>query len=151
MISMIADFLGYMTTGMVWVASLILGIFTFFTSGLTFILLIFVNFLETVLSIASIVVGILRGTYGLATGFGDIIAYINIPMSAAMLFLVLVWLLSIDDRAKKKGFGGWFTIAYGDIQSLMNILSFIFTIIMTISNFVIDLVYKLIKMIPVIE
>ena len=150
-LSMISDFLTYMVTGLVWVATMLLATFGFFTSTLTWVLGMFVSVVNVFLQIASIVVGIIRGTYSLTTGLGDIVSYINLDMTFVSLVILLSWWLSIDSRAKKGIYGGWMTIFISDLQSLMNLLSFVFDIIMRIASFVVDTVFYIIEAIPIAE
>jgi len=111
----------------------------------------FVSVVNVFLQIASIVVGIIRGTYSITTGLGDIVSYINLDMTFVSLVILLSWWLSIDSRAKKGIYGGWMTIFVSDLQSLMNLLSFVFDLVMRIVSFVLDMIFYIIEAIPIAE
>ena len=100
-----------------------------------------------------IVKGILDGTYTITTGLGNIWKLINFENWADIIPLLLFvsWLLSIDSRAKKaRKYGvGWTEILARDIGTAINVLSFILHLFITIADWSIGLLLKIISAIPI--
>jgi len=62
--------------------------------------------------------------------------------------MLISWWASIDDRARRTG-AGWMAVFLSDINAIISILSFIYSLTLGVINIVIDLVFRFLSAIPV--
>jgi len=138
----------YLEAAVAYVIGFLAPLFNLFAGIAFFIIDWFGRIVTLFLQIASIVKGILDGTYTVTTGLGNIWAMINLNdwVDVIPIFILVAWFCSIDSRAKTHG--GWMSVFWGDVQAIISVISFIFDMSMTIMNMVIDLIYKFIHIIP---
>lgn len=144
--SIIGGFATYFTQSITYVSSLIISIFTLFSSVVLFIIEWIGRVISTLIQIGDIVVGILNGTGAITTEIGNIWEWIKIDtwFSFIPIVMVIYWFNSIDQRAKQTG-GGWMSILMGDINSIISVISFIFDFAWRVISTVIDLSMRFIN------
>ena len=147
---MIATYANYFSVSVTYVTTTITPIFNFFADTALFILTWFTRVVNTYLQIASIVKGILDGTYSITTGVGSVWEFINIEnwMDFIPLIMLISWFASVDERARRQG-GGWVQIFWGDIQIIISVISFIFDWSMRVISLVIDWIFKFLQALPI--
>jgi len=148
--NLISTYAGYFSVSVTYVTTTITPIFNFFADTALFILTWFTRVINTYLQIASIVKGILDGTYSITTGVGSVWEFINIEnwMDFIPLIMLISWFTSVDERARRQG-GGWVQIFWGDIQIIISVISFIFDWSMRVISLVVDWVFRFIQALPI--
>jgi len=147
--TLIQTFGAYMGVSVTYITATIGPIFTVFADSALFILNYFTRVVNLYIQIATIVKGILDGTYTITTGLGNVWVLINLEgwQDFIPIVLLISWFLSVDERAKKGV--SWTQIFWGDISTIIAVISFIFDWSMRVLNFVVDWVFKLINAIPI--
>jgi len=139
----------YFSTTITYILSAIGIIFTALATWATFILSILTNILNTIVEIASIVMGILEGTGDVTTGLGNIFDLMNLDEWSTVIPLLMIvwWFASIDERGKRTG--NWVGVFWGDVQTIIAVVSFILDSAWRIFNAVIDYVFRFINALPI--
>jgi len=147
MINIYAD---YLTISLTYIQGYIVPIFTLFANTAGWILDWFAKIVNAYIQIASTVKAILDGTASITTTWGNVWKYIELSKweDAIPYFILIAWLVSIDNRAKKTGMG-WMSVFMSDINNIISVLSFIYNLAFNVVNTVIDLVFKFLSAIPI--
>lgn len=149
----ISDFTGSLNAEFLssvgYIKDLIVSFFDLFAGFGIFIIEWFGKTVTIFISIGTTVTGIIDGTGAVTTGLGDIWAMINIGgwIGIVPIAIVIAWMSSLDDRARKMG-GGWMGYFMSDIQSIISVLSFILDICWRVVTTAIDLGMRFISMLP---
>jgi hypothetical protein len=140
----------YFTTSISYVQSYIVPVFTLFAKTVTFILDWFSRVVNMFIRVATTVKDILDGTASIKTAWDNVWKYLELKkwQDAIPLFMLISWWASIDDRARRTG-AGWMAVFIGDINAIISILSFIYSLTLGVINLVIDLVFRFLSAIPV--
>jgi len=147
-----SNFFTYFALTLNYTAQFLPPLFDVLSNTFSFIISYLINFINVYIQIATIVKGILDGTYTITTGFGNIWELMNVEGwdEAIPLFLFIAWMVSIDGRARRaKKYGvGWTEIFVRDVKVIMDVVSFILHLFTTIADWSIGLILKIISAIP---
>jgi hypothetical protein len=129
---------GYLVDAISIVYTVLTSTIVFFITWLTRVVTNFIN-------IFTIVIKIINGTYTISTGLGNLWTMMNFQAwaDAVPIFSIVVWIDSIDKRARKAG-GGWFTFAWRDIQIVLDVMSFAIDIFMGIIDMFMNILFGLV-------
>lgn len=152
LVNMGRSFMIYVGSSITNVTSIILSIFSLFTSIAGFTISWFVRIINVFIAIINVVNALLRGTatlYGVITGVGDVFVLMNLSewIDAVPIFMVIAWFVSIDSRAKT--FGQWIGVFWGDIQIIISVISYLLDMFLQLINLVIDLVFRFLDYFPI--
>ncbi|MBA7493564.1 hypothetical protein ES702_04123 [subsurface metagenome] len=122
------------TASINYMIAIVEPIFLVMSVGITFVLGMLLSVINTLIALGTIMADIITGVSDYTTGFGDLMALFDnlgpeFWLNFIPLILVIYWFDSIDKRSERQG--GWMQIFFGDLNSIMSVLSFAF-----------DMVYK---------
>jgi len=147
-----SNFFTYFALTLNYTVQFLPPLFDVLSNTFSFIISYLINFINVYIQIATIVKGILDGTYTITTGLGNIWELMNVEGwdEAIPLFLFIAWMVSIDSRARRaKKYGvGWTEIFVRDVKVIMDVVSFILHLFTTIADWSIGLILKIISAIP---
>jgi len=139
----------FFATSISYILSVTEIIFTTLAALATLILSTLSSILETLFNIAEIVVGIIEGTGDITTEFGNLLDLMNLDEWSTVIPLLMIvwWFASIDERGKRTG--NWVGVFWGDVQTIIAIISFILDSAWRLLNTFIDLVFRFISALPI--
>jgi hypothetical protein len=122
-------------------------IVSFFSFSMTWV----ITTATIIVQLINLVVGILQGTSIAATGLGDIWTKLNLTVALPLIiiFILIQWFLSLDERTAKYGFGAWIKLAISEAQIavgvFMGIAQFVITLFMEV---ILKIIYYIRMMLP---
>jgi len=147
MTDMITSFMSYMSLSITNTTTMVVQIFRLITALVVFWGGWITRMITFLLNVATIVRGIIDGTYSITTGLGNVweVIQINDWIDVLPTFIFISWVNSVDDRWRKgQPFIG--TI-WGDIAIVIAITSFMVDNMFRLINFTMDLIFRLMNVI----
>jgi len=137
------EMFSYIGLAMVQLSTLASSMFDFFAGPITAFISYIGTFISRIIQIFSIMVNIVTGTYDWSVNIFDLL---SIPdfVTLFFVFAVPVYLLQVLDT---EGIGG----VYQKIMMVIEIFAYFIEFFMNIIKFVLDLIFKVIEAIPLIE
>jgi len=137
----------YLTDAFVDIITLITQIFRMVNGAFSFTLEWLTRVITLILNISNTVQDIIDGTGAVTTGLGnlwDVINFGDWGYDFMPIAIVISWFGSLDTRGKVQG---WNTVLMGDLSTVINILSFMFSMFSFIINTAISFTFQFVNLI----